>query len=88
MTEQEVVEKYGDVVLRFSSYYKFCFTFSGVAKDGAVIHATYGGDADEIYRYDVSATHTVESLTLPLEDYWISVQIKKDDETIFLESYM
>lgn len=49
----EAVNAYGDVPLLFSSYYKYSFTFTGVAPDGAVISASIGGNSEEIYRKEV-----------------------------------
>jgi hypothetical protein len=61
----EMAEKYGAVPLLFSSYsesrttqgrrtyYKYSFTFTGIAPDGAVIVGSYGGEAGDIYRDEV-----------------------------------
>lgn len=54
MTKEEVLEKYGDVPLRFSSYYKYSFRFSGLAEDGVKIFASIGGNADDIYRWEIT----------------------------------
>ena len=43
MTIEELIEKYGDVELKFDSYYKYKFTFSGKAPDGKIISWSYGG---------------------------------------------
>lgn len=53
MTNAEFEELYGDVEVTFSSYYKYSFTFVGVAPDGTAIAVTYGGCGDDIYRYEV-----------------------------------
>lgn len=55
MTREEFVEKYGDVTVKFSSYYKFTFTFSGVLANGDRIMVDVGGNSDDIYRMEVSA---------------------------------
>lgn len=52
------IEKYGRIPLNFSSYYKFSFSFKGRASDGIEIYASMGGQADDIYRYEVSADTT------------------------------
>ena len=54
MTREEFVKKY-DIANRefiFDSYYKYSFTFQ--AKDMPELTVTWGGEADDIYRYDVS----------------------------------
>lgn len=53
MTRQEFIEKYGDVKVKFSSYYKYTFTYTGTLPDGSTISIGYGGSADHIYRYEV-----------------------------------
>lgn len=55
MTKEQIYEKYGDVKLKFSSYYKFSFGFTGTTEDGESVYASIGGDSDEIYRLDVDA---------------------------------
>lgn len=55
LTLDEVYEKYGDVHLQFSSYYKYTFTFISQLKDGKVLLVWIGGDSDDIYRFDVCA---------------------------------
>jgi hypothetical protein len=81
MTRFEVLEKYGDLPLRFSSYYKYSFTFSGIAPDGAKISADVGGDASDIYRLDVTpnTTRTLQSGDLE------GISVMVGDETIFSE---
>ena len=53
MKKEEILKQYGEVRLKFSSYYKFTFTFHGVSEDGITIVANIGGDSDDIYRMDV-----------------------------------
>ena len=53
MTKEEALEKYGNVPLRFSGYYKYSFNFVGTASDGAEIFASLGGNADDIYRLNI-----------------------------------
>jgi hypothetical protein len=54
MNEKEILEKYGNVPLKFSSYYKFSFSFTGEAEDGTKIKMSVGGHPDDIYREEVS----------------------------------
>jgi hypothetical protein len=55
MTRNEFYEKYGDVKVKFSGYYKYTFTYTGNLPDGGRISVDYGGNADQIYRHDVIA---------------------------------
>lgn len=52
MTKQEFMNKYGDVEVKFSSYYKYTFTFTGEF-DGGVVIVDVGGDSSDIYRMEV-----------------------------------
>lgn len=64
MTEEEFIEKYGDVKVKFSSYWKYTFNYTGSLPDGCKISVGYGGNADDIYRYEVVPDHeeTVSSI--------------------------
>jgi hypothetical protein len=53
MTKEEFIEKYGEVKVKFSSYYKYTFNYIGTLPDGNVISVDCGGNADYIYRYEV-----------------------------------
>ena len=53
MTKEEFIEKYGEVKVKFSSYYKYTFNYIGTLPDGNVISVDCGGNADDIYRYEV-----------------------------------
>ena len=55
MTRTEFYEKYGDVEVTFSSYYKFSFKYSASLPNGQRLVVGYGGNSDEIYRHEVSA---------------------------------
>lgn len=52
MTKEEVFKKYGDVPLKFDHYYKYAFTFRGIAPDSALISMQIGGYYDEVYRFE------------------------------------
>ena len=80
MEKNEIFEKYIDVVLKFSSYYKYTFTFSGIAEDGANIVVNVGGDSSEIYRYEVSND---SSMTLMDEREYYSAYITKDSKILW-----
>jgi hypothetical protein len=55
MTRNEFYQKYGDVKVKFSDYYKYTFTYTGNLPDGGRISVDYGGNADQIYRHEVGA---------------------------------
>ena len=59
MTQEEFYEKYGDVKVKFSYYYKYTFNFVGELLDGGQISVGCGGNADDIYKFDVSANDVV-----------------------------
>lgn len=81
LTEGEVATQYGEVELTFSSYYKYSFSFDGVAPDGAEISADFGGDGDDIYRVRVSNNEKLK-LGKPSEQ-WRCVRIEKDGVEIY-----
>ena len=55
MKREEIIEKYGKVKLKFSHYYKYTFTYSGIASDGVKVIAGVGGGADDIYKLSVDS---------------------------------
>jgi len=77
MTKSEVVEKYGNVILTFDYYYKYMFTYSGVADDGAKICLSYGGVPDDIYKHTVSNNDT-HKFSDAIE--WASIVVVKNKE--------
>ena len=60
MKREEFIDKYGDVEVTFSSYYKYTFTYSAKIDDGKKLTAHYGGDADEIYKTSVASGEKVK----------------------------
>lgn len=54
MERKEFIKKYGEVEVTFSHYYKYTFTFTGVLENGSIISVDIGGNADDIYREEVS----------------------------------
>ena len=56
MTREEFYAKYGDVEVTFSSYYKFAFTYAAILPDGKRLTVGFGGNSDDIYRHEVTAT--------------------------------
>lgn len=65
MTKEDFMEQYGDVLVKFASYYKYTFTFTGkIDDDGNFIVVNVGGCHNDIYRMSVNAgaETTVSSL--------------------------
>lgn len=54
MTKDEFFQKYGDVKVKFCSYYKFAFTYEAQLPDGKRLTCCFGGNADDIYKREVS----------------------------------
>ena len=65
MTKEEFIEKYGDVEVIFSSYYKFTFTYKSILEDGSIVFVDFGATSEEIYRHEVTSTgvRTIKSLS-------------------------
>jgi len=81
LTDEDVLERYGEIDLTFTSYYKYVFSYIGSAPAGVTIHADYGGDADDIYRHAVG-NNDKQKVGLPSES-WNRLVIKKGDEIIY-----
>ena len=71
MTKKEFYEKYGDVKVKFSSYWKYTFTYKATLPDGSRLTCGVGGNHDDIYRHDVSVDF--EEVVSELEPYMGSV---------------
>ena len=82
LSKEEVFEKYGKVPLKFSSYYKYVFDFTGEAEDGAVIYYAEGGESGDIYRHEV----TPESVRTIEDEGYSVLEISLDKETIYSET--
>src|SRR5271157_405540 len=82
LTSEYVREHFKDILLTFEHYYKYVFTFIGYItiephKDYKII-AKYGGDSDDIYRFEVDM-HKPEKM-MELDSYNF-VEIFKYDDT-------
>ena len=53
MTKKDFMAKYGSATVRFSSYYKYTFTYSATLPNGSVLSVSIGGNSDDIYRLEV-----------------------------------
>ena len=54
MERKEFIEKYGDVEVTFSHYYKYTFTYATELQDGSKLSVGFGGHHDDIYHAEVS----------------------------------
>ena len=54
MTRAEFYKEYGKLKVKFSSYYKYTFTYMTTLDDGSVLTCKYGGNQYDIYRHDVA----------------------------------
>lgn len=54
-TKKEFIEQHKDVIVSFSSYYKYKFYFTSTGYSGQLTLG-YGGDSSDIYRFEVGAT--------------------------------
>jgi len=79
-TKEEIIEKFGEIELSFSSYYKYSFNYS--YKDEVIdIYGFFGGGSDYIYRYDCSPDKKVK-----VKDYGnelMELVIKENGEVVF-----
>ena len=66
LTRQEFMEKYGQVIVEFSDYYKFTFRYVNVrmASEGGTISVEFGGNAEDIYRHDLSSNERIKVVDL------------------------
>lgn len=80
LTKEEVLEKYGDIELAFSYYYKYSFTYK-YENDDLVIIGSWGCSSDDVYRYEV--TPDSKELVRNFEGNLHSLTITKNKEVIF-----
>lgn len=59
ITKEELIQKYGEVELKFEYYYKYCFNFKAELEN-MVFNGTVGGNSDDIYRYELSFDEVVK----------------------------
>lgn len=83
MTIEEVNEKFKDVLVTFSSYYKYSFTYTGESEDGYKLRCSYGGSSDDIYRYDVDT----KPFPFVHTDNWTSVTITDPNGVDVFDEY-
>lgn len=78
ISKDDVVEKFGDLKLKFHSYYKYSFTYVG-ERDGYKVSVSYGGNHHDIYRHEVKADDVVE-LGDPTQWVYVSVRDREGNE--------
>ena len=64
LTDKEFLKKYGDTELDFVSSYKYSFGYETVINDvmvDVIVHASYGGDRDDIYREEFKSRRKLNS---------------------------
>ena len=57
LTQEEVLELYGHIELRFDHYYKYSFQYL-YEDDEVTISGSLGGDSDDIYKTRIDADDT------------------------------
>jgi hypothetical protein len=83
MDKNEALEKYGNVPLTFTSYYKYVFHFSGLAEDGNAVCCSFGGDSSEVYRFQV----TPNTQFFLKDDEWWSATISTLDGILLWQEF-
>ena len=73
MNQAELIEKYGDVKLKFNSYYKYTFTYTGLTDEGLTINVALGGDPSEIYTTVLVLEESLTSLVKEADVFSINV---------------
>lgn len=80
LTKNEMLQKYGDVELKFNYYYKYNFGFVANLGDNKTVNVNVGGSAEQIYTLDVDAdeVYILSNLTIhSLELYENGIQIEE-----------
>ena len=67
-------------LLKFSSYYKYTFTFAATILGEYSVVASFGGNHDDIYRAEVK--NDAERNLFPLEN-WNFVSVMRGEEKVF-----
>ena len=66
MNQEAFIDKYSDVKVKLSSYYKYEFSFTGSLPDGRTLYVTVGGNAGDIYNVSVAANVEYDIMELDL----------------------
>jgi len=79
LNEKEFLEMYGEAKVVFTSYYKYSFSFRGEF-NGKSIYVSVGGNAEDIYRFNVDA-----EVEYAVKDLGMSYAEVKEGETTIAE---
>ena len=79
-TKKQVIEKFGNIELKFSRYYKCSFTFTYEDKN-VKITGFFGTSPDDVYRYEVTADTSI--LVKDHENKLHYLLIMEDDKEVF-----
>ena len=79
LTEEQFNEQYGEAKVVFAYYYKYSFSFVGEF-EGKQINISVGGNADDIYRFDVEPNKEYQ-----VKELGISYATVKEGETTIAE---
>jgi hypothetical protein len=85
MTYDEFIEKYGDVTVTFSSYYKYRFRYSATLENDFQLIVEIGGDSDDIYRMEVLAGDSYTVAELEPNGGWMNDQSGFTVETFYFD---
>ena len=64
LTKEEFLERYGNILVKFESYYKYEFVFSAKLADNTKIEIIVGGTPEKIYKFTVNASDEVCIISL------------------------
>ena len=79
LTENDFIATYGDVKVKFSEYFKYCFTFVG-NHNGKTISVNVGSPYSDIYGLHIDATKEY-----PIKDLAITYAAVKSGSKILEE---
>lgn len=81
LTEEQFLEKYGEVKVFFAYYYKYSFSFVGEF-EGKKINISVGGNAIDIYSFDVEPNKEYQ-----VNELYINYATVKDGEATIAEFF-
>jgi hypothetical protein len=87
ITKSDFIQRYGHIKVKFSSYYKYEFTFAGITDDGNMIEVHCGGNANDIYQMDVVSNHKEHIQDLNPYQGYVYVQNALGDSVLIAGFY-
>lgn len=85
LTREQVLEQFGNTLLRFAHYYKYTFTFAGTGKGGYTISVGIGGQSDDIYRLEVTPTRPRSLKEIARDGYSFIIIRDASNKVVFQE---